>query len=270
MIMGFRDYLLQRRKIKRERAAFIPYLTLGDPDEESSLRLIHAAIDGGADAIELGFPFSDPIADGPVIQRANARALHSGINTERCFRLLKRIREKSPVPIGLLIYYNLIHSYGIERFCMRAAMSGVGAILAADLPIEESLPLLRHMARNSLESVFMIGLNTPEEKMKRIIDVTTGYLYLVAVLGVTGERRSVSERCIATIEKVRSLTSHPLCVGFGISSPEQAGAFRRTGLDGVIVGSAVIRIIEESLPDMDQACRRLTAFVRGFTKAPQP
>jgi tryptophan synthase alpha chain len=262
---GFRSFLMERRATRGARKAFIPYFTLGDPDEVSSLRLIEAALSGGADALELGFPFSDPIADGPVIQRAAMRALLAGTTTDTCFLMLAAIRERSPVPMSLLVYYNLIHAYGIERFCGMAAQAGVGALLVADLPLEESGPLRKSMARNSLQSVFMVGLNTPPEKMKRIIEVTTGYLYLVAVLGVTGERQNVSKRCIETIETVRGLTSLPLCVGFGISSPEQAGAFLGTGVDGIIVGSAVIRIIEESLPDIERVCQRLTSFVRGFT-----
>jgi tryptophan synthase alpha chain len=265
--MGFGDFFSAKRAALKKRKVFIPYFTLGDPTASDSLKIVKAALDAGADALEIGFPFSDPIADGPVIQRANYRALSSSVDTDQCFRLMAEIRRYSPVPIGILIYYNLIYTCGVERFCRMAAASGAQAVLAADLPVEEAGPLLQNLRKFHLESVCMAGLNTGEDRLRKIITATTGYLYLVAVLGVTGARSEVSSRCLAAIESIRTMTSLPLCIGFGISSPAQARAFFPTGADGIIVGSAVIKIIEEKLPDVDAICEGVSDFVKSFTES---
>lgn len=263
--MGFGDFFNDMRAASKTRKVFIPYFTLGDPTPSDSLKIVKAALDAGADALEVGFPFSDPIADGPVIQRANHRALSSHIDTDKCFSLIAEIRRYSRVPIGILIYYNLIFTYGVERFCRMAADSGAQAVLAADLPVEEAGPLLQSLSRHHLESVLMAGLNTGEDRLRKIIAATNGYLYLVAVLGVTGVRSEVSSRCLAAIESIRAMTPLPLCIGFGISSPAQARTFFPTGADGIIVGSALIKIIEDYLPDVDAVCDGVKEFVKSFT-----
>lgn len=264
--MGFHEFFLENRKIPKDRKIFIPYFTLGDPGYEESLRIIKSAVQSGADALELGFPFSDPIADGPVIQRSTVRALHSGMDTKKCFKLIEKIREITDIPIGLLLYYNLVYKYGVERFCRDAGKSGVSGVLAADLYPEEATEYLKSLQRNKLESVFMVAQNTREPEMRSIISSTTGYLYLVAVLGVTGARDKVSEECISTISRLRERTELPICVGFGISSPEHARQFLRTGADGIIVGSAITRIIEDGLPDIEAICEKVSSFVKGFIR----
>jgi tryptophan synthase alpha chain len=263
--VSINQYFRARRLKTGERKAFIPYFTLGDPTPGASLALIKSAIDGGADALELGFPFSDPVADGPVIQRSTRRALQAGMTTDRCFELIEKIREYSRAPIGLLLYYNLIHAYGLEPFMKRAKGAGVQAVLAADLPLEESIPFQRTLEREQLESVFMTALNTSENKLKRIIGATTGYLYLVAVLGVTGERSKVSKRCIGMIKRIGKISDIPLCVGFGISTPAHAGSFEKTGVDGFIVGSAIARLIEEHEKNPEAACIAIYKLVKSFT-----
>jgi len=263
--MSINQYFRTRRLKTGESKAFIPYFTLGDPTPGASLALIKSAIDGGADALELGFPFSDPIADGPVIQRSTHRALQAGMTSERCFELIEKIREYTPAPIGLLLYYNLVHAYGIERFIRRAKSAGVQGILAADLPIEESITYGRTIEREHLETVFMAALNTGEEKLRKIIGLTTGYLYLVAVLGVTGERSKVSKRCIGMIKRIRKMSDIPVCVGFGISTPEHARTLEKTGVDGFIVGSAITRLIEENEKNPEAACIAVYKFIKSFT-----
>ncbi|MDQ7821833.1 MAG: tryptophan synthase subunit alpha [Candidatus Eremiobacteraeota bacterium] len=265
--MGFRRYLLEKRETPGAGKAFIPYFTLGDPDEKTSLALISAALEGGAEGLELGFPFSDPIADGPVLQRSAARSLAAGMTPGKCLALIERVRKLSPVPLGLLLYYNLIHAYGIKAFCRNAAACGVNAVLAADLPPESAAPLMEGLAANDLESVFMVGLTTPRERIRDIAGLTTGYIYLVAVLGVTGERSSVSARTIGKINEVREVTDTPVSVGFGISKPDHAALFRGTGADAVIVGSALATIIEEHRGDRKKLCSTVRDFVRSIREA---
>lgn len=231
------------RKRKGE-ALFLPFVVLGDPDRKHSLEIIHTLIKNGADALELGLPFSDPPADGPVIQEADTRALRSGMRIDDCFALLKEVRSTTDIPIGLLVYFNLIVQRGIDKFYRDCAESGVNSVLIADVPLEHAEEILPAAKKHGIEPVFLVSEVTSNERLKKIASIAHGYLYVVSYLGVTGVTDVALEDTVRmTIERARKYTTLPLIVGFGINSPEQVSAAVRAGADGVIVGSRIVREI---------------------------
>ncbi len=246
---------------KKGKLLFIPFAVLGDPNKEKSLEIVKTLIENGADALELGFPFSDPPADGPVIQEADMRALKAGIRVSDCFELLRDIRKITSIPIGLLIYYNLVLQRGIDKFYKDCADAGVNSVLIADLPLEHADEVVSIAKKHSIAPVFLISELSDDERIRSIAKVSGGYLYVVSYLGVTGVEDSVLEGKIKdTIERARKHTDLPLCVGFGINSTAQAQAAVKAGADGVIVGS---RIVKEA-PDLGkiaQVCSELCASI---------
>lgn len=236
---------------------------LGDPTPERSLELIRCALDEGADALELGIPFSDPIADGPVIQASALRASRAGAHVDRCFELVQEIRARSDVPIGLLVYYNLIHRRGAEDFCRLAARAGVDAVLAADLPFDRAGAFPAALAAHGLGSVFLCSQNTPDDRARAILDVSTAYTYAVGVMGTTGVRDALGDATRAFVSRLRALSRRPFLVGFGISRPEHVAEAIRLGADGAIVGSALIRMIEARGDDHAGALEDIRHFVRS-------
>ena len=249
---------------ENDRAAMIPFFVLGDPDQERSLELIKTAIDAGADILELGIPFSDPIADGPTIQKADIRALENGITCASAFEIIRQIKEYRDIPIGLLMYYNLICHYGKENFYRDAAAAGVNSVLVADLCVDDAEEVSELVEQNKLESVYMVTPNTSAERKKRIADLCTGFIYTVAVLGVTGARAELGESIVPLIQSLKELTKAPVCVGFGVSTPEHARQLAKAGADGVIVGSAVVNIIEKNLTASDYGMAELAEFIRNM------
>ena len=246
---------------ENERAALIPFFVLGDPDEDRSLGLIKAAIDAGADILELGIPFSDPIADGPTIQKADIRALEKGITCQIAFELIRQIKEYRDIPIGLLMYYNLICHYGKEEFYRDAAGAGVNSVLIADLCIDDADEVSEYLEKYGLDSVYMVTPNTSAERMERIAKLCTGFIYTVSLLGVTGARNELSESIVPLIKSLKKLTDVPVCVGFGVSRPEHAQQLAQAGADGVIVGSALVKIIEENISAEDHGKAALSNFI---------
>jgi len=244
------------------KAVFIPFFVLGDPDYDQSLEIIKTAIDAGADILELGIAFSDPIADGPTIQRADVRALESGMTCERAFELIAEIKAYKDVPIGLLMYYNLIVHYGEEAFYSKCAEVGVNSVLVADLCIDDADELTPFIEKNGLDTVFMVTPNTTVERQKKIAELCTGFIYTVAVLGVTGARSELSDQIKPLIASLKSQTDVPVCVGFGVSQPEHARQLADAGADGVIVGSAIVNLIEENLNSADQGQQKLTEYIQ--------
>ena len=250
------------------RHAFVPFVVLGDPDFETSLEIIRTLIASGADALELGFAFSDPIADGPVIQEADQRALASGMDTDRNFELLKKIRSlDAQIPISLLIYSNLILQFGIDRFYKKCAECGVDAVLASDVPVEESKPFLACAKKFGVHQIFLVTPNETEARLKKILAVSNGYVYVVAVLGVTGARENVQSMTKGLLKKLRKKTRLPLLVGFGISRPEHVAEVIASGADGAIVGSAIVKKIGENLSDRGMLLRELKDFASGLKSA---
>ena len=249
---------------ENDRAVLIPFFVLGDPDRERSLELIKTAIDAGAGILELGIPFSDPIADGPTIQRADIRAMENGITCDGAFEIIRQIKEYRDIPIGLLMYYNLICQYGKEAFYRDAAAAGVNSVLIADLCVDDAEEVSGLVEQNKLESVYMVTPNTSIERKKKIAELCTGFIYTVAVLGVTGARTELGESIVPLIQSLKELTEVPVCVGFGVSKPEHAQQLAKAGADGVIVGSAVVNIIEKNLTASDYGRAELAEFIRNM------
>ena len=223
--------------------AFIAFLTCGDPDLETTAAAVRAAAGAGADLIELGIPFSDPTAEGPVIQGANLRALKGGVTTDKVFALVKELRKDVTIPLVFMTYANVVYSYGADRFLANCAEVGVDGLILPDLPFEAKEEFLPTCRKYGVDLISMIA-PTSEDRVAMIAREAEGFLYLVSSLGVTGERSEINTDLAAIVRTVRENTKIPCAVGFGISTPEQARAMAALS-DGAIVGSAIVRIVEE-------------------------
>lgn len=245
----------------REKA-LVGFVTAGDPTLEKSLEVVRAVIAGGADILELGVPFSDPTADGPVIQRASARALAAGTDMKAILGLVRALRRESEVPIVLFSYYNPIHAYGPAAFLRDAAAAGADGLLVVDLPPEEA----EELGENSdLCRIRLVAPTTPPGRVARIASGAAGFLYLVSKTGVTGSEGIDMGEVRGQVSRIRAVSPLPVCVGFGISTPESAVAAAAVA-DGVVVGSALVRIIEERRGDSDLPAR-VAAKVRELKEA---
>ena len=242
-----------------KRTAFMPFVVAGDPDMKSSLAIVKHII-LRADLLEIGFPYSDPLADGPTIQAAGARALKTGMNTDKGFAYIKRIRRFSGIPITVLVYANLIHRQGIDSFYRKAKEAGIEGVLIPDVPPEEAKPFARAAKKHGIDQIFLVARTTTRERLKKILKYATGYLYLVSILGVTGKRKKFSTDSMTFIKSIRSHTNLPLAVGFGISTRKQAMNFSKAGADGIIVGSALIELIAKN-----RNAPAVTAFLKQFS-----
>jgi tryptophan synthase alpha chain len=249
------------------RAALIPFFVIGDPDEETSFELVKTAIDAGADVLELGIPFSDPVADGPTIQKADIRAMKAGMTPQKALAFIRRVSEYKPVPIGLLVYYNLIYHYGIEQFFSDFKAAGGTSVLVADLTIDDSDEIVPFAEAAGLETVFMVTPNTSDARIKELAEKTTGFIYTVSLMGTTGERTGLSDLIKPLISRLKSQTDKPICVGFGISSPEHAQEIAHAGADGVIIGSRIVRFIENNPDNPLQMKREIEGFIKSVLKA---
>jgi tryptophan synthase alpha chain len=251
----------------RGEGAFIPFIVAGDPDFETSIEIVRQYVDNGADALEIGFPFSDPVADGPSVQAADIRSLNSGMTTDKCFEFIRRIREFTSIPIGILVYYNLIYKKGLEEFYGKAKDSGINGILAADLPPEEAGDAVKMAHKYSLDQIFMVAQTTTNERIAEIVKMCTGFLYVVAVMGVTGARSDIKKSTVDLIKRVKSHTDLPIAVGFGISRPEHVKDVIQSGSDGAIVASAIIDIITRNLDDMDTGIHEIGIFCKELKES---
>ena len=227
----------------KDTKAFIPFITGGDPSLEITEQLLYAMEEAGADIIEIGIPFSDPIAEGPVIQAANERALAAGCTTDRLFETVKKAREKVQVPMVFLTYLNPIFTYGKERFMERCRECGIQGVIVPDMPFEEKGELREVCREYGVEIISLIA-PTSHERITAIAKEAEGYIYCVSSLGVTGMRKEISTDIQGMVDKVRQVTKVPCAVGFGISTPEQAQQMAAVS-DGVIVGSRIVKIVEE-------------------------
>lgn len=249
------------------RSAFIPFLTAGDPDLDTTGQLMRAMVRGGADIIELGVPFSDPIADGPVIQRASMRSLEAGTTLSSVLHLVARERHRLGVPIVLFTYYNPIHARGIERFAEQAASSGVDGVLCVDLPPDEGRELIDALHKKALDPIFLLAPTSTRDRVKRVNETSGGFVYYVSRTGVTGAREALPKELLKECKRLRRKISLPLAVGFGISTPEQVASVASVA-DGVVVGSGLVRLIEEKtgredlVEVVEQHVRDLTALLR--------
>jgi len=261
----------------KNQKAFIPFVIIGDPNAEQSFELIKALIDNGADALELGIPFSDPSADGITIQNAALRAINSGIDTDICIDILKKVRAYSPsIPIGLLLYGNLVFARGIDNFYRDMKDAGVDSVLIADVPIRESLHFREAALRHNIEPIFIAPPNACDDTLKEVASFSRGYTYVLSRAGVTGVDSSEAETqatnesaspAAGLINKLNEYHAAPPVLGFGISTPTQVKEALKAGALGAISGSAVVKIIEDNLNDNSKMITEMASFISSMKAA---
>lgn len=247
---------------KNKQAAFVPFVTLCDPDFDKSLMIIRCLIESGADILELGLPFSDPIADGPVIQKASIRALNSGATIDQCFDITRTIREEYPnIPMGLLVYSNLVVSSGIDCFYQQASNAGIDSVLIADVPTIESKFFVQAAVKNHICPIFIATPNANDATLKKVAKLGQGYTYLLSRSGVTGTDVEAEMPLSDTLAALKKFEAAPTLLGFGISNEEQVKVAISSGVDGVISGSAVVKIIQDHLDNFEQMIKHLEDFI---------
>jgi len=250
---------------ERKARALIPYFTAGDPSLALTRQLVVEAAQRGADIVELGIPFSDPIADGPVVQRAAQRALTAGVTLPRVLELVREMRGDVTVPIVFLTYYNPVLAFGLKAFCQSAAEAGVDGLIVPDLPPEEAGPLRAEADPVELDVIHFVAPTSTPERMRKIARAAGGFIYMVSLTGVTGVRSQLPSDLASHLRTLRGITTKPVCVGFGISTPEQAALVGRYA-DGVIVGSAIVSLVERHATSPD-LLRTVGDFIAAL-KAP--
>lgn len=242
--------------------AFIPFITCGDPDLETTKKIVKAMVSSGADLVELGIPFSDPTAEGPVIQGANLRALTGGVTTDKIFDMAAELRKEVAVPMVFMTYANVVYSYGIERFAKRASEAGMDGLILPDVPFEEKEEFAPICRKYGLDLISLIA-PTSHDRVSMIAKEAEGFVYCVSSLGVTGMRSEITTDVGAMVELVKSVSDIPAAIGFGISNPEQAAKMAAKS-DGVIVGSAIVKIVEKYGKD---AAPYVAEFVKNMKAA---
>ena len=245
---------------KKGQKAFIPFLTCGFPDMEGFMAAYELLESCGADIIEIGIPFSDPLADGPVIQKTSKIAMDNGVNTDTVFEAVKRIRKKSSTPIALLVYFNMVYKYGVERFLSNAAGAGVNGVIIPDLPLEEYEAYKSYFKESGIDNIMIASLTSDDKRLEAIGKAGRGFVYCVSLKGVTGVRSGLSGELEDFLGRLRSLTQLPLAVGFGISTPEQVKAIKDK-CDGIIMGSRILDILLKE-DDFDRGLEKLEGFIK--------
>lgn len=255
------------RRLKEEgRAALMPYLSAGHPSLECTEALLPAVAAAGADMIELGIPYSDPLADGPTIQRAGQKALEVGATIAKIHALVRRVKEKGlSIPVLYMVYYNCIYRHGEERFLDEAVHAGVSGLIVPDLPLEEAERLDRLALERELDLIYLLAPTSTSERIRLTAERARGFIYCVSVTGVTGARRELSDAILPLVKRIRSETDLPLAVGFGVSTPEQASTVGMIA-DGVIVGSALIERIDRA-NGPDEAVQSAVAYIASLRRA---
>jgi len=242
--------------------ALIAYLTVGYPDIETTLELVPALVSSGCDMVELGIPFSDPLADGTTIQQASYHALKQGVTPQLCLDAARKLRQKVDIPLLFMGYYNSLFHYGLDPFCQACDEAGIDGLIVPDLPPEEGSELEALTRQHQLDLVYLASPTTTEERLGFIAAKSRGFIYLVSLRGVTGARQALPTDVEGVIAKLRAKTSKPICVGFGISTPEQAHQVARLA-DGVIVGSRILEIVESS----ERPTQAAASFMRQLRDA---
>lgn len=248
------------------RKAFIPFVTAGDPNLDFTQRLIRELSKAGADVIEIGFPFSDPIADGPVIQASYTRALSRGIRLDAVFSMIESCRAAVPTPLVGMVSYSLVFRRGPDAFIRQAKVSGLSGLIVPDLPADEAEEFAQRLDDVGMCPIMLVAPTTPPSRLERIVKLARGFLYCISVTGITGERDRLPEHLHEYLAGWRRQTSLPLCVGFGVSRPEQARRLRDWA-DGIIVGSALIRRLESAETHPDEALREVRELVESLVEA---
>jgi tryptophan synthase alpha chain len=249
--------------MKKNETALIPYIMAGDPDLATTKTLILEMEKAGSDIIELGAPFSDPLADGPTIQKAAIRSLRNHTRVSDVLSLVADVRKESKIPLILMTYYNLIFKYGEERFVNDAVLAGLDGMILPDLPPEEAGTLIPLAKKAGLDTIFLLAPTSTDERMKLVCKVSQGFVYYVSLTGVTGARTGIQSSVQDSLKKIKRVTDKPVAVGFGISTPDQAAQVALWGADGVIVGSALVKVLEENIGSPELIANAV-AFVKAL------
>ena len=244
-----------------DHKALIPYVTIGYPNLEATLKVVPLLASSGCDLIELGIPFSDPLADGATIQKASFHALQNGVNPQLCFEVAKQLSQKVDIPLVFMTYFNPVLSYGLKEFCSACTRSGINGLIIPDLPPEEGSELETITQQQGLDLIYRLPPTSTEERIRLIAKKSRGFLYLVSLTGVTGARKRLPADLEPFVARVKKIATQPLCVGFGISTSEQARRVARIA-DGVIVGSQIIQLMES-----DESMLAVQRFVRELRNA---
>ena len=250
---------------RKNEKALIAYIMMGFPNEKATITTVRGLVKGGADIIELGFPFSDPLADGPVIQNASTVSLEKGTNISKFFNIVKKIRKETDIPLVLMTYTNILYHRGYEKFISEAKSAGIDGFILPDMSIEESKEYTK-FAKNKADTIFLISPNTSKTRIKKISQISTGFLYLVAVFGTTGVKTGIKNYTLKAIKNVKKQTKGkiPIGIGFGVSTPEDVKKYIKAGADAVIVGSAYLKLIERTKQqDLES---KITLFTKSLKK----
>ena len=253
----------------KNQKALIAYIMAGFPDERATIATVRGLVKGGVDIIELGFPFSDPLADGPVIQNASTKSLENGTKISNFFNIVKKIRKETNTPLVLMTYTNILYNIGYVKFISEAKKAGIDGFILPDMSIEESKDYLQ-AAKNNADTIFLISPNTSKSRIKKIAKVSTGFLYLVAVYGTTGVKTGIKNYTLQAIKDVKNQTKGkvPVGVGFGVSTPEDVKKYVKVGADAVIVGSAYLNLIEKTPQKLLES--KIEAFTKKLKKQTNP
>jgi tryptophan synthase alpha chain len=251
----------------KNQKGLIVYIMAGYPNYKGTIATIRGLVKGGADIIELGFPFSDPLADGPVIQNASYMSLKNGMNFSRFLSLVKKIRKETNIPLVLMTYANLLYARGYAKFLSKIKDAGIDGLILPDMAIEEASDYLDAVHKNNLDAIFLISPNTSEDRIKKIAKKSSGFLYLVSVFGTTGAQQQFQKYTSEAIRNAKKIVDGkvPLGVGFGVSNPEQARFILKSGADAIIVGSAFLRLIEKTPPQKIES--KVALFAKSLKKA---
>lgn len=252
---------------KKGQKFLVPFITAGDPSLAVTTQLIKTIEASGAAALELGLPFSDPLADGPTIQASYQRALKKGVNLDGIFKMLKKLKGQVSIPLILMGYYNLIYHYGLNRFARTAKACGVSGIIIPDLPPEEAGDWLKVAKKSDLCPIFLVSPVSSKARIKMVARISRGFIYYVSLTGTTGARAKLPPDIAGYIKAIKRLTKKPVCVGFGISKPAQVKALSRIA-DGVIVGSALVKLINHVIP-APAGIHKVGTFIKSLAKAAQ-
>jgi len=254
------------RELRHEgKKAFIAYITAGDPSLAATEKLVYALEGAGTDIIELGIPFSDPLADGPTIQAASQRALAHHTSLRRVIDMVRRLRKKTDIPIAFMTYFNPVLKYGIEKCVRDCARAGVDGVIIPDLPYEEAGELIKYSRQKDFATIFLLAPTSRPERVRGAARASIGFIYYVSLTGVTGARTVLPPELVSRCRMIKSFTTKPLCVGFGVSTPRQAKEIAKVA-DGVIVGSAIVKTIERNVHS-PRLVRNVSRFVKTLSRA---
>jgi tryptophan synthase alpha chain len=248
---------------RQQKKAFIPYIMAGDPSLEKTQELVLLLEASGADIIELGVPFTDPLADGPTIQMASERALKRGVTLRDVVSAVKRVRKRSQIPIILMTYYNPVFKYGLEAFLRDASRAGVDGLIIPDLPPDEAKGLIKFARPHGIATIFLLAPTSTDERIRYVSSASSGFIYYVSITGITGSQVTIDREMKRMIKKIKSVSKKPVSVGFGVKKPEEAKAVAEIA-DGVIVGSSIVKMINENGKDLQEYLISLRRAIDGM------